>query len=164
MKALLILAALLVPSIALADVGPWGVEVSGTTVTANQNTSGQRMAGCVMRRMCEGETTAARVCQRVGVSTAQGGIDEIVADVSGGYNHTFFATPSSNDAFTCTVRGNAHGFDAESGEGQDISTAGALTETTQVVTIEGSLSTLWVYCPLITTQVTIDMLTCPLTK
>ncbi len=158
MKALLILAAALALAVpAWADVGPYGVDVTGTTVTSGPNNSGQRMNGCVMRRMCSAQTAATDCVDTTRAS------DEIVADVAGMYNHTFYGTPST-DAYTCTVVGNAHGHDAESGEAQNISTAGALTETSQVVTLEGSLSRLWVTCSVVTTSVTVDMLTCPMTK
>jgi len=130
----------LLPLAASADTGP--TNVRGLTGGAQSGT------------LCSAETTTG-VC----IST-----DEIVLDLRGRWSLSIYGNQSTATAYTCDVISNDIGHDAATGEGQDM-TAGALTETNQMVALEGLMGYVWINCSTITGgNVTVTYLAVPLSR
>ena len=77
-----------------------------------------------------------------------------------GYAWTFVGTQSV-DAYTCDVYGNDTGYTVVPEDKQKLTSA-SLTESNQMVSLEGILPYTWVQCSAITTTATVTAWSCPL--
>src|SRR3990172_5168692 len=71
--------------------------------------------------------------------------DEVVLDLRGRWSLSIYGIQSTATAYVCDVHSNDIGHDAASGEAQDM-TASSLTETNQMIALEGLMGFVWINC------------------
>lgn len=116
---------------------------------------GEPKNNCQQFTLCN-EQTATGVCT---VLPASG--DEIVLKTFGMYSALTFFGNQSTGAFSCHIFGNVNGYDAESGDGVQLSTT-AITESNEAISLNGgNFGFIWASCSAIGTDVILTVTACP---
>lgn len=116
------------------------------------------------RTFSEAGAQTGTLCSAEDTTGACASTDEIVLDLRGKWSIAFYGNQSSATTYTCNVFSNDVGYDASSGEGQQMN-ASALTQSNQYLALEGLMGYVWINCTTITGgTVTVTYIAVPLAK
>lgn len=136
-------------AIALLLAAPVYGDAPPLTLTSRGSGSEVHLTGT----LCSAQTATATGC--TGTHVLTGVSDQLVADLRGFDQVTFYSNQSTATTYTCDVYTSDNGYDADSGVGQDRSST-SLTETQEAIVLSGPLAYAWIECAAIAdNQVTI---------
>lgn len=91
--------------------------------------------------LCSAQTATSTGCTGV----VNGVSDQLVLALHGYSQIALYSNQSTATTYTCDAYTSDNGYDADSGVGQDRTTT-AITETQEMVSLDGALGFLWIEC------------------